>query len=82
MSRLYSTCHSCGERVRHSPEERPCDVLGGWLMVSRWEGPGAVEHFDFCCLACLKRWTDGQIPQIPEAFLKAFDNRQDRDAYL
>ncbi len=41
-------------------------------MVSLWKGPELVEHYDFCSLHCLKVWIDSQIPEIPEAFLKAF----------
>jgi len=67
------TCDSCGKRVRYGKEERPCEVLNGWLMVSKWEGPRAVEHYNFCCLTCLKTWTDRQVPQVPDVFLKAFD---------
>ncbi|MFO7997051.1 MAG: hypothetical protein R6U93_07975 [Dehalococcoidia bacterium] len=73
MSQGYFVCHSCGKQVRHDTEERPCEVLDGWLMVSQWQGPGAVEHYTFCCLTCLKTWTDTQAPQVPDVFLKAFD---------
>lgn len=67
------TCHSCGKRVRYGKEERPCEVLNGWLMVSKWEGPMTVEHYNFCCFTCLKTWTDSQVQQVPDVFLKAFD---------
>ena len=73
MSRTHTICNSCGERVTHSAGERPCEVLNGWLMVSKWAGPGVVEHHSFCCLGCLKTWTDGQVPRVPEVFLRAFD---------
>ena len=73
MPQGYFICHSCGKQVRHCAEERPCEVLNGWLMVSQWEGPGAVQHYNFCCFTCLKTWTDSQVPQIPDVFLKAFD---------
>lgn len=82
MSGLRSICHSCGKRVMHGAEKRPCDVLGGWLMVARWESPGVVEHYAFCCIACLQRWTDMQVAEIPEVFLKAFDDREGGNAYL
>lgn len=73
MSRTHTICNSCGKTVTHSAGERPCEVLSGWLMVSRWAGPGVVEHHSFCCLGCLKTWTDGQVPEVPEVFLRAFD---------
>ncbi len=73
MPKEYFICHSCGERVEYSGEERPCDVLSGWLIVCQWKGPGTVEHYNFCSLGCLKTWTDGQVPQVPNVFLKAFE---------
>jgi len=72
------TCHSCGKRVEHSLEERPCEVLGGWLTVSHWKGLGAVEHYNFCSFTCLERWAEAQVPKIPEAFLKAFGEGKDK----
>ena len=77
MPKRYFVCHSCAERVDFSPEERPCEVLGGWLMVSQWKGPGAVEHYDFCSFTCLRSWLDAEAPQVPEVFLKAFEERKD-----
>ena len=73
MPKGYFSCHSCGKRVEHSAEERPCEVLNGWLMVSRWKGLEAIEHYNFCSFSCLKTWTDTQVPQVPEVFLKAFE---------
>ncbi|TEU15964.1 MAG: hypothetical protein E3I25_06100 [Dehalococcoidia bacterium] len=77
MTQGYFVCHSCGKTVEHTEEERPCQVLNGWLMVSRWKGPGTVEHYNFCSSVCLKRWTDTQVPQVPDVFLKAFDKGKD-----
>ena len=77
MRREYFACYSCGEKVECSKEERPCQVLHGWLMVSLWKGPGAVEHYNFCSLNCLKTWVDTQLPQVPDVFLKAFGKGED-----
>ncbi len=66
-------CHSCGTRVTRGAHELPCELVGGWLMVSKWAGPGAVEHYTFCSSTCLKRWTDSQVPDVPDVFLKAFE---------
>jgi len=77
MRREYFICHSCGKRVECSGEERPCEVLNGWFMVSRWQGPKVVEHYNFCSSTCLKTWTDAQVPQVPDVFLKAFDKEKD-----
>jgi hypothetical protein len=73
MPREYFVCHACGERVECSGKQRPCEVLNGWLMVSLWKGPEAVEHCNFCSLSCLKAWVDTQVPQVPDAFLRAFE---------
>lgn len=73
MPKGYFVCHSCGEKVEFCPEEKPCEVLSGWLVVSHWKGLGAVEHYYFCSFICLKRWADAQVPKIPEVFLKAFE---------
>jgi hypothetical protein len=47
-------------------------------MVSQWKGLGAVEHYNFCSFSCLKTWTDTQVPQIPDVFLKAFEEGKDK----
>lgn len=77
MSQGYFICHSCGKTVEHKEKERPCDVLDGWFMVSRWQGPKTVEHCNFCSSVCLKRWVDDQVPRVPDVFLKAFDKGED-----
>jgi hypothetical protein len=77
MPREYFICHSCGERVECSGKKRPCEALNGWLMVSQWKGPEAVEHYNFCSLICLKTWIDAQVPQVPDAFLRAFEKGKD-----
>jgi hypothetical protein len=63
--------------VECSGEERPCEVLNGWFMVSRWKGPKVVEHYNFCSSTCLKTWIDAQVPQVPDVFLKAFEEGKD-----
>ncbi len=73
MAREHFVCHSCGERVECAVKQRPCEVLDGWLMVSLWKGPEAVEHYNFCSLSCLRTWVDTQLPQVPDAFLRAFE---------
>ncbi len=77
MPRGCFICHSCGKTVEHTKEERPCEVLNGWLMVSQWKGPETVEHYNFCSLICLKTWADTQVPQVPDVFLKAFKKGKD-----
>ena len=77
MPRGHFICHSCGKTVEHTEEERPCEVLNGWLMVSQWKGLETVEHFNFCSLICLKTWADTQVPQVPNVFLRAFKKEKD-----
>jgi len=67
-------CHNGAKRIFSA---FPCEVLDGWLMVSLWKGPEAVEHYNFCSLNCLKTWVDTQLPQVPDAFLRAFEKRED-----
>ncbi len=78
MPKGYFVCYSCGKRAEFSPEERPCEVLTGWLTISQWKGLGAVEHYNFCSFTCLKTWADAQAPKIPEAFLRAFEEERDK----
>lgn len=73
MSRGCFICHSCGVRVKRDNDQLPCELLTGWLMVSRWSGPGSVEHYAFCSLSCLKAWMNNQAPDVPDVFLRAFD---------
>ena len=77
MRKRYFNCHSCGKRVEYATEGRPCETLIGWLTVSHWKGFGAVDHHNFCSFTCLKRWVDTQVPQVPEVFLKAFEEGED-----
>jgi len=66
------SCRSCGRRVEGKREGPPCHVLEGWLTVSYWKGEGAVEHYNFCSLGCLRSWVKAQAPEVPEVFLKSF----------
>lgn len=78
MEKGYLICPSCGKRVEFSLGERPCQVLRGWLTVAQWKGLGAVEHHSFCSFVCLKRWVDTKVPQVPEVFLRALEERKDK----
>jgi len=66
------SCHSCDKEVECPPGELPCEVLKGWLTVSRWKGSGSVEHYNFCSSSCLKTWLDAQVPRVPRVFLESF----------
>ena len=71
MGNKCCVCHSCGRKVEFSQEEFPCDVLRGWLIVSRLKGLESVDRYSFCSFSCLLRWVDSQLPAIPEVFLKS-----------
>jgi hypothetical protein len=58
--------------VKFSVKEPPCEVLSGWITVSRWEGLGSVDHYHFCSFSCLKEWAGTQTLVIPKAFLDVF----------
>ncbi len=73
MSQEHFICRSCGKEVKHSAEERPCERLAGWLMVTQWGGRGVVDHCFFCCSDCLRTWADARGPGVPDVFLRAFD---------
>jgi hypothetical protein len=70
------SCHSCGRVAKSPPGTTPCEALQGWLTVSAWEGPGVVEHYNFCSFSCLEAWADSQMPKVPEVFLDSF--REDK----
>ncbi len=72
------SCNSCGKEVECSPGEPPCEVLKGWFTVSQWEGPGAVSHYYFCSLSCLKSWVSNRVPKVPQVFLKSFGEDESR----
>jgi len=78
MQKRCLICSSCGKRMEFSPQERLCEVFRGWLTVAQWKGLGAVEHYNFCSFTCLKRWVDRQVPQIPEVFLRTFEEGKDK----
>jgi len=66
-------CSGCGQKVEFSSEEFPCQVLNGWLTLSQWKGLGSVEHHNFCCITCLKKWAKARVPEIPKVFLESFN---------
>jgi hypothetical protein len=66
------SCHSCGKGAECTPGEPPCEMLKGWLTVSRWKGSGSVEHYNFCSFSCLSSWVDAQVPRVPGIFLESF----------
>lgn len=81
MRKKYSKCETCGKRLAYSecselealPEDPKCAALKGWLTVSQWQGLESIDRYDFCSFLCLQKWVEKQVPQIPKAFLKAFD---------
>lgn len=78
--RRTATCDSCGKKVEYTscserevvPEYARCNVLRGWLMVTRWKGLAQADQYLFCSFECLSRWVETQVPQIPKTFLDAF----------
>ena len=81
--RKMATCYSCGKEVEYTPcyergalpEDARCNVLVGWLTVSRWKGKGSVDQYDFCSFSCLQKWVETQVPKIPRTFLDAFQGK-------
>ena len=73
MARESFVCHACGKRVEYGGKERLFKTLNGWVIVSLFKSSGTVEHYNFCSLTCLKTWLDTQVPQVPNVFLKAFE---------
>jgi len=69
-------CHSCGEEVELSQGELPCDVLHGWLMLSRLKGSESVDRYSFCSLSCLQKWLNEQLPVVPEVFMKSLGEEE------
>ncbi|MFC1920017.1 hypothetical protein ACFLWX_04420 [Chloroflexota bacterium] len=81
VRKTLATCHTCSRKAEYTecspehgpPRDAPCKVLTGWLTVFEYECMGDVEEYDFCSFLCLQRWVDGQVPKIPEVFLKGFE---------
>ncbi len=83
MPRAYrAICKSCGKEAEYADcsgdcppmDDAPCSRLKGWLTVSQWKGTGSVDELDFCSFTCLGRWVEAQTPQVPRAFLSAFQD--------
>ena len=72
MLEKHVGCSSCGRKVKFSVKEPPCEMLSGWLTVSRWEGLGYVNQNHFCSFTCLAKWAGTQTPEVPKAFLDVF----------
>ena len=68
-----SVCSLCGVRVELAKHELPCEVLRGWLIVSRLKGPEAIERHSFCSTDCLKKWLEAESPKVPEIFIRSID---------
>lgn len=82
MVKKYSVCETCGKKVAYTecseaealPKDPKCTALQGWLTISQWQGFEAIERYDFCSFTCLHKWVEKQVPQIPRAFLEAFES--------
>ena len=64
-------CQSCGKEVELNRGELPCDVLYGWFMLSRLNGPESTDRYSFCSFGCLQQWLNKQLPAVPEVFIKS-----------
>ncbi len=64
-------CYSCGRKVEFSKGELPCDVLGGWLIVSCLRDLESIDRYSFCSFSCLQKWVASQVPTVPEVFLES-----------
>jgi hypothetical protein len=62
-------CHACGCEVELQEDDRPCDVLSGWLMLSCVRCNENIDRYSFCSRDCLRAWLDAQLADIPEVFL-------------
>lgn len=69
-------CYSCGREPEHVTGRLPCEELSGWLMVSHWKGRESVEHYSFCSAECLYQWSKSRIVEVPDVFLKSFDDQE------
>lgn len=74
-------CHSCGKELEHKIGRMPCEELTGWITISIWKGKESVDHFNFCSIECLQMWVVYQSPQIPDVFLRAFDEESDGEQH-
>ena len=78
--KAYAMCQSCGKKMEYTecsersapPGDARCNALRGWLSLSRWKGMGSFEDYDFCCISCLQKWVEAEVPKIPGTFFKAF----------
>jgi hypothetical protein len=70
-------CCSCGKKLEIPKDVPLCEAIEGWLTVSHWKGPRAVEQWGFCSFVCLQRWVDIKVPKVPEAFLKSFEDKDE-----
>jgi hypothetical protein len=70
------SCEYCEEKVECLPGEALCQVLGGWLIVAHWKGPGSVEHHNFCSFSCLQKWVNSQVTEVPEVFIKYLEENE------
>lgn len=74
MQKNYIACYSCGKKAEIAQSLPPCEALSGWLTLSQWKGFRSVEHHYFCSFVCLQSWVNSQIPKVPEAFIKSFED--------
>ncbi len=64
-------CSSCGAEEALKRGELPCDILHGWFMLSRLNGPESIDRYSFCSLDCLHKWLNEQLPVVPDVFIES-----------
>jgi hypothetical protein len=67
------SCDFCGKVIEFSPAGHSPSSLEKWFTLTYWEGIGAVNHYSFCSLDCLRAWLDKHHTQVPDVYLKSFD---------
>jgi hypothetical protein len=52
------------------------EAMCGWLVLSYLKEEDNFDRFSFCSMECLQRWTQSQMPAVPEIFLQFLDGTE------
>ena len=78
MPKMSISCNSCGKSLELAPKQPPCMTLTGWLTVAQWKGAESVDQLNFCSFGCLQKWLENQLPRIPDVFLNALQEEDNK----
>jgi hypothetical protein len=70
----WRICPTCGRELEVAAGKSLAEALRGWYILSIIKEGESFDRVIFCSLACLSRWTQGQLPRVPDVFRRSLDD--------